>query len=62
MYLGVSSAGRATRNNKLVWQGYWSYNRLTDDWAVFGLKNDRPFYWSRVKSYGMSWEESGKKA
>jgi F-box protein 9 len=61
MYLGVSSAGRATRNNKLVWQGYWSYNRLTDDWAVFGLKNDRPFYWSRVKSYGMSWEESGRK-
>ncbi|KAF9731426.1 hypothetical protein PMIN06_003122 [Paraphaeosphaeria minitans] len=62
MYLGVGSAGRAARNNKLAWQGYWSYNRLTDDWAAFGLKNDRPFYWSRVKSYGMSWEESGMKA
>lgn len=62
MYLGLGSAGRAARNNKLVWQGYWSYNRLTDDWGEFGLKNDRPFYWSRVKSYGMSWEESGMKS
>lgn len=61
MYMSVGSAGRAARNNKLVWQGYWSYNRLTDDWAEFGLKNDRPFYWSRVKSYGMSLEERGMK-
>ncbi|KAJ4348272.1 uncharacterized protein N0V89_009644 [Didymosphaeria variabile] len=61
MYLDVGIAGRAARNNKLGWQGYWSYNRLTDDWGEFGLKNDRPFYWSRVKSYGMSWEESGMK-
>ncbi|KAF2262202.1 hypothetical protein CC78DRAFT_498764 [Lojkania enalia] len=53
MVLALGSAGRGTRNNKLVWQGYWSYNRLTDDWAEFGLKNDRPFYWGRVKSYGM---------
>lgn len=61
MYLSVSSAGRGARSNKLVWQGYWSYNRLTDDWGEFGLKNDRPYYWSRVKSYGMSWEERGMK-
>lgn len=61
MYLSVGSAGRAARNNKLAWQGYWSYNRLTDDWGEFGLKNDRPYYWSRVKSYGMSWEERGMK-
>lgn len=52
MHLGVTSAGRGARNNKLVWKGYWSYNKLTDDWAEFGLKNDRPFYWSRVRSYG----------
>lgn len=51
MQLGLSSAGRSTRNNKLVWKGYWSYNRLTDDWGEFGLKNDRAFYWSRVRSY-----------
>ncbi|KAF2803761.1 uncharacterized protein BDZ99DRAFT_502984 [Mytilinidion resinicola] len=49
----LGSAGRAARNNKLAWKGYWSYNRLTDDWAEFGLKNDRPFHFSRVKSYGM---------
>lgn len=61
MALSIGSAGRAAKNNKLAWQGYWSYNRLTDDWGEFGLKNDRAFYWSRVKSYGMSWEERGMK-
>lgn len=55
MQLGFRSAGRAgvPRNNKLVWKGFWSYNRLTDDWAEFGLRNDRSFFWSRVGSYGM---------
>ena len=57
MQLGFRSAGRnasaVPRNNKLVWKGFWSYNRLTDDWAEFGLKNDRSFFWSRVGSYGM---------
>ncbi|CAN9119672.1 hypothetical protein CC77DRAFT_955076 [Alternaria alternata] len=57
MALSFGNAGRGAKNNKLVWQGYWSYNRLTDDWAEFGLKNDRAFYFSRVKSYGMSWGE-----
>ncbi|KAJ4365593.1 hypothetical protein N0V83_008213 [Neocucurbitaria cava] len=61
MVLNFGSAGRGAKNNKLNWQGYWSYNRLTDDWGAFGLKNDRPFYWSRVKSYGMGWDEGGVK-
>ena len=51
---GSNRAG-ATRNNKLVWRGYWNYNRLTDDWAEFRLRNDRPYFWSRVKSYGMGY-------
>lgn len=57
MHLALRSAGRAggTRNNKLVWKGFWSYNRLTDDWAAFTLRNDRAFFWSRVRSYGMGW-------
>ncbi|KAL8938914.1 MAG: hypothetical protein Q9216_003634 [Gyalolechia sp. 2 TL-2023] len=57
MHLALRSAGRAggTRNNKLVWKGFWSYNRLTDDWAAFTLRNDRAFFWSRVRSYGMAW-------
>jgi F-box protein 9 len=62
MALSLGHAGKNARNNKLVWQGYWSYNRLTDDWAEFGLKNDRAYYFSRVKSYGMSWSEKGIKA
>ncbi|KAI4124862.1 MAG: hypothetical protein LQ338_004588 [Usnochroma carphineum] len=57
MHMSLRSAGRAggTRNNKLVWKGFWSYNRLTDDWAAFTLRNDRAFFWSRVRSYGMGW-------
>ncbi|KAF2870966.1 hypothetical protein BDV95DRAFT_494482 [Massariosphaeria phaeospora] len=53
LVLGLGSAGRGARNNKLSWQGFRSYNRLTDDWGEFGLRNYKPFYWSRVKSYGM---------
>ncbi|KAI1636524.1 hypothetical protein F4809DRAFT_383430 [Biscogniauxia mediterranea] len=54
MELSFRSSGRAAgRNNKLVWKGFWSYNRLTDDWAEFTLKNDKPFFFSRVKSYGV---------
>ncbi|KAF2400011.1 hypothetical protein EJ06DRAFT_42668 [Trichodelitschia bisporula] len=54
MHFGLGSAGRSGgRNNKLVWKGYWSFNRLTEDWAEFGRKNYRAFYWSRVRSYGM---------
>jgi F-box protein 9 len=52
MALSVAGGNR-TKNNKLNWQGYWSYNKLIDDWAEFVMKNYRPFYWSRVKSYGM---------
>lgn len=61
MVLNLGTAGRGAKNNKLAWQGYWSYNRLTDDWAEFGQKHYRPYYWSRVKSYGMSWNEMGMK-
>ncbi|KAI1338842.1 hypothetical protein F5Y15DRAFT_385489 [Xylariaceae sp. FL0016] len=57
MELAFKSAGRAAaRNNKLVWKGFWSYNRLTDDWAEFTLKNDKAFFFSRVKSYGVRGE------
>lgn len=52
--LSLGSAGKhGPRNNKLVWRGFYSYNRLTDDWAEFGLKNYKPFYFSRVRSYGI---------
>lgn len=52
LLLGLGHAGKlGGRNNKLMWKGFWSYNRLTDDWGEFGLKNDRAFYWSRVRSF-----------
>ncbi|RDA82811.1 hypothetical protein CP532_1369 [Ophiocordyceps camponoti-leonardi (nom. inval.)] len=53
MHLLLRRAGRAACNNKLVWKTFHSYNKLTDDWAEFGLKNDKPFFFSRVKSYGI---------
>ena len=43
-----------SKNTKLAWKGYWSYNRLTDDWAEFGLKNDRAFVFRRVRGWGMN--------
>lgn len=54
MQFALGSAGRkdGARNNKLAWKGFWSYNKLTDDWGEFGLKNDKAFYFSRVKGYG----------
>ena len=55
MDLSMRSAGKtsATRNNKLIWRSFHSYNKLTDDWGEFGLKNDKPFFFSRVRSYGL---------
>lgn len=53
MDLSLTSAGKGARNNKLVWRGFYSYNKLTDDWGEFGLKNDKPYYFSRVRSYGV---------
>lgn len=52
MDLSLRSAGKGAKNNKLIWRGFHSYNKLTDDLAEFGLKNDKPFFFSRVKSYG----------
>lgn len=52
MNLTMRSAGKGSaRNNKIAWKGFYSYNKLTDDWAEFGLKNYKPFFFSRVKSY-----------
>lgn len=53
MDLSLRSAGKGARNNKLAWRGFYSYNKLTDDWGEFLLKNDKPYFFSRVKSYGM---------
>ncbi|KAK5992474.1 F-box only 9-like protein [Cladobotryum mycophilum] len=51
MDLAIRSAGRAVKSNKLVWKAFSNYNKLTDDWGDFHLKNDKPFFFSRVKSY-----------
>lgn len=42
-----------SRNTKLVWRGFWSYNKITDDWAEFGLRNDRAYVFRRVRGWGL---------
>lgn len=34
----VRAGGRWSGCNKLVWEGFWSWNRLTDDLAEFSLR------------------------
>lgn len=52
MKLSLRTVGKRAKNNKLAWDGYWNYNLLTDDAGEFTLKNEKPFFWSRVRSYG----------
>ncbi|EME78085.1 uncharacterized protein MYCFIDRAFT_209258 [Pseudocercospora fijiensis CIRAD86] len=54
MHLALANAGKGARNNKLAWKGFWSHNKLTDDWGAFTLRNDKAFYWSRVKTASSS--------
>ncbi|KAE8353499.1 hypothetical protein BDV28DRAFT_132988, partial [Aspergillus coremiiformis] len=42
-----------SKNTKMIWKGYWSYDKLTDDWAEYGLRNDRAFVFRRVRGWGM---------
>lgn len=46
----VRAGGRLGASNKLVWEGFWSWNKLTDDLAEFSLRNDKAFFFSRVGS------------
>ncbi|EAS35691.3 F-box domain-containing protein [Coccidioides immitis RS] len=50
----ASTLANTSKNTKLVWKGFWSYNRLTDDWGEFGLRNDRAFVFRRVRGWGLS--------
>jgi F-box protein 9 len=49
----TKSPPNTSKNTKLVWKGYWSYNELTDDWAELGLKNERAFVFRRVRGWGL---------
>ncbi|KAF9883819.1 hypothetical protein FE257_002756 [Aspergillus nanangensis] len=41
------------KNTKLAWKGYWSYNKITEEWADFTLRNERSFVFRRVRGWGM---------
>ncbi|KAG0136767.1 hypothetical protein HOY82DRAFT_548667 [Tuber indicum] len=46
----IRVGGRIGGVNKLVWEGFWSWNIISDDLAEFSLRNDKPFLFSRVGS------------
>lgn len=52
MELSMRTAGKAARNNKLSWRGFYSYNKSSEVWDECGMRNEKPFFFSRVKSYG----------
>lgn len=58
MELSLRSAGKGSRNNKLVWRGFFSFHKGQQVWDEFTLKNDnsKPWFFSRVKSYGFGEE------
>ncbi|KJX93116.1 f-box domain-containing protein [Zymoseptoria brevis] len=56
LHLALAHAGKGARNNKLAWKGFWSWDKEREDFGRFELRNDKAFYWSRVKSYGLGWE------
>lgn len=58
MELSMRTAGKAARNNKLAWRGFYRYNKSAEVWDECGLANEKPFFFSRVKSYGFG--ELGK--
>ncbi|KAJ5888627.1 hypothetical protein N7495_008668 [Penicillium taxi] len=47
------SLANPSRNTKLVWKGFWSYNKLTDDWGAFPLRNERAYVFRRVRGWGL---------
>ncbi|KAK6503237.1 hypothetical protein TWF481_008266 [Arthrobotrys musiformis] len=49
--------GRRGYGDRLSWNSYTSFNVLTEDRGSYSLKNDKPFYFSRVKSYGREPED-----
>ncbi|EEP76143.1 predicted protein [Uncinocarpus reesii 1704] len=48
------STTNTSKNTKLIWKGFWSYNRLTDDWGEFTLRNDKAFVFRRVRGWGLN--------
>lgn len=54
MELSLRSAGKSARNNKLMWRGFYSFNKTSEVWDEFTLRSDnnKPWFFSRVTSYG----------
>ncbi|KAE8158526.1 hypothetical protein BDV40DRAFT_275500, partial [Aspergillus tamarii] len=56
MSLRSSAAHKSTnssKNTKLIWKGYWSHTKVTDEWSDYGLRHDRGFVFRRVRGWGM---------
>ncbi|KHJ33264.1 putative f-box domain-containing protein [Erysiphe necator] len=51
MKLSLRSSNKACKNNKLIWRDFRSINRITNEIDQFRIKEEKAFFWSRVKRY-----------
>ncbi|CAG7925371.1 unnamed protein product [Penicillium olsonii] len=42
-----------SKNTKLAWKGFWSYNKISEEWGEFGIPNDRAYVFRRVRGWGL---------
>ncbi|ODQ50042.1 hypothetical protein SAICODRAFT_62443 [Saitoella complicata NRRL Y-17804] len=54
MELQIKSTSRG-RHNKLAWVRFESVSKETGERMEFGLRNDKPYFFSRVRRYGRGW-------
>jgi len=43
----------SAETTRLIWKRFWNYNKLTDDWGEFGLRNYRAYVFRRVRGWGL---------
>lgn len=45
--------GQERGRSRLLWDGFYAYNKEVDEWNEIAMKNEKGFVFSRVKAYGM---------
>lgn len=45
--------GQERGRSRLLWDGFYAYNKEVDEWNEISMKNEKGFVFSRVKAYGM---------
>lgn len=45
--------GQERGRSRLVWDGFWCFNKENETWGEIGRKNEKGFVFSKVRSYGL---------